>query len=487
MIVFGYRSPNSNGEERTNYMISKSLALKVLNECLATGGDYAEVYVEETTNQSVELENGKVNSSSESKSYGVGIRILNGFKSVYGYTSDTTQSSLMNLAHSLATSYNGARTITVEKIAKKRVNNINRIDDHLIDVPVEEKIAYLKECTEAAQAVDQRIVRVVANFSNSHREWELFNAEGPVGNQINNTEERGRMFLLAMAVGEGGKIETGTTRPGRYDGWHWFKEIDYKGKSRRAAEIAIQSLTADECPSGVYPVVITNGWGGVLFHEACGHPLESSATSKKQSVFSESIGKQIASKLVSAYDDGTLPNEWGSNNIDSEGVKTRKNCLIKDGICKGFMVDRLNGRRLGMEPNGTCRRESYKYEPTSRMSNTYIAAGKDDPEQIIKDTKLGIYVNDFGGGSVNPMTGEFNFSASEAYIIRDGKICEPVRGCTLIGSGSEVLMNIDRVGNDVDLGQGNCGAASGSVPVNVGQPTLRISAMTVGGRGGKLE
>lgn len=468
-------------------MISKSLALKVLNECLSTGGDYAEIYVEETTSQSVELENGKVNSSNDSKSYGVGIRILNEFKSVYGYTSDTTQASLMNLAHSLAASYNGARKITVEKIAKKRVNNINKIDDHLIDVPVEEKIAILKECTKEAQSVDPRIVRVIASFGNTHRDWELFNAEGPVASQINNTEERGRLYVAALAAGADGKIETGGVAPGRSDGWHWFKGLDYKAKARRAAEVAIQNLSAGECPSGVYPVVITNGWGGVLFHEACGHPLEASATAKKQSVFSESIGKQIASKLVTAYDDGTIPNEWGSNNIDSEGVKTHKNCLIKNGICTGFMVDRLNGRRLGMEPNGTCRRESYKFAPTSRMSNTYIAAGKDDPEQIIKDTKLGIFVKNFGGGSVNPMTGEFNFSASEAYIIRDGKICEPVRGCTLIGSGSEVLMNIDRVGNDVDLGQGNCGAASGMVPVNVGQPTLRISAITVGGRGGKLE
>ncbi|MCF0113559.1 MAG: TldD/PmbA family protein, partial [Bacilli bacterium] len=185
--------------------------------------------------------------------------------------------------------------------------------------------------------------------------------------------------------------------------------------------------------------------------------------------------------------DGTIPNEWGSSNIDSEGHPTQKNLLIKDGICVNFMIDRLNGRRLGMEANGTSRRQSYRFAPVSRMSNTYIAAGKDDPKEIIKDTKLGIYVADFGGGSVEPTTGEFNFAASEAYIIRDGKICEPVKGCTCIGTGREVLMNIDRVGNDCELGQGNCGASSGSVPVCVGQPTIRIKEITVGGRGGKLE
>jgi TldD protein len=293
--------------------------------------------------------------------------------------------------------------------------------------------------------------------------------------------------MVAIAAGQDG-IETAFSGPGCSDGWSYFTEkIDYRKLAREAGEKAVMMLTAKECPSGRYTVVITNGWGGVLFHEACGHPLEASATSKGLSVFSDSIGKQIASSCVSAWDDGTIANEWGSDNIDSEGVPTQKNELIRDGICVGFMVDRFNGRRLGMKPNGTARRQSYRYCPTSRMSNTYIAAGKDDPEQIIKDTPLGIYVANFGGGSVDPSTGEFNFSASEAYIIRDGKICEPVKGCTLIGTGQEVLMQIDRVGNDLALGQGNCGAASGSIPVNVGQPTIRLKEITVGGRGGKLE
>ena len=233
--------------------------------------------------------------------------------------------------------------------------------------------------------------------------------------------------------------------------------------------------------------MITNGWAGELVHEACGHSLEATATAKGLSVFSNSIGEQIASPLVSAYDDGTIPNEWGSNNIDSEGRATQKVQLIKDGICTGFLVDQFNARRLKMEPTGCARRQSYRYAPTSRMSNTYIDAGKDNPEDIIKDTKLGIYVANFGGGSVEPTTGEFNFSASEAYIIRDGKIAEPVKGCTLIGTGKEVLMNIDRVGNDLAFGVGYCGSSSGSVPVTVGQPTIRLKEITVGGRGGKLE
>lgn len=468
-------------------MISKTLAIKVLNEALRTGGDYAEIYAEDTISKSVKLENGKVDSSIRSESYGVGLRILKGLKSVYGYTSNTSAKSLLSLANKLAAGFEGERTITVQSIEKQRVKVINKVADHLNDVGSEEKISLLKETASITMAVDKRLVRVVDSFATNVSNIQIFLAEGEIGKEFTNLEERGRLMMTAVASDKG-QIESYYAAPGRYAGWHYFKdELDWKGLAKTVGEKAIALLSAKECPSGRYPVVIANGWGGVIFHEACGHSLEATATAKKLSVFSDSIGQQIASPIVSAYDDGTMPNEWGSNNIDSEGHITQKNQLIKDGICIGFLVDKLNGRRLHMEANGCSRRQSYRYEPTSRMSNTYIAPGKDKPEDIIKDTKLGIYVTNFGGGSVEPTTGEFNFSASEAYIIRDGKVCEMVKGCTLIGSGKEVLMNIDRVGNDVDLGQGMCGSASGMVPVNVGQPTIRIKEITVGGRGGKLE
>ncbi len=469
-------------------MISKSIALEVLNAALSTGGDYAELYLEQSDGESIVLENGKVESCGTNEIYGCGIRILQKTNQVYGYTSDLSKKSLVKLASSLASSFKGERQITVKKIVKQRVKVINPVKVHTQDVPMEEKIGLLKECNEITSSVDKRIVRVTNVLGSSVKQIEIFNAEGEIGKQFQNTEERVRLVIMTVASGGEGQVESTFTGPGRHDGWDWVKNtLDWRKEARVVGEKAIMMLSAKECPSGKYTVVIANGWGGVVFHEACGHSLEASATAKKLSVFSDSIGKQIASPLVTAYDDGTIPNEWGSNNIDSEGVKTQKNLLIKNGICTGFLVDKLNGRRLNMEPNGCSRRQNYHFAPTSRMSNTYIAPGKDNPEDIIKDTKLGIYVANFGGGSVEPTTGEFNFSASEAYIIRDGKICEPVKGCTLIGSGKEVLENIDRVGNDLDLGQGNCGAASGSVPVNVGQPTIRIKEITVGGRGGKLE
>lgn len=468
-------------------MISKTLAIAVINESLATGGDYAEIYLEDKDAGSVTLENGKVETAGRSKTYGAGIRILLKNASVYGYTSDLSRKSLLALAHDLAARFDGKRLFTVTKIAKQRVKITNPVFDHIKDVPIEEKIELCRECYKESAAVDKRIVRIQDVFIDNFTNIEIFSAESEIGKQYENTEEKGRLIMEAIAA-EGEKIETGFSGPGRCDGWHWFKnDLDYKTKARDVARKAIMMLSAPECPSGRYPVVIGNGWGGVVFHEACGHSLEATATAKKMSVFSDSIGKQIASTIVSAYDDGTISNEWGSSNIDSEGHPTQKNQLIRDGICVGFLVDKFNGRRLGMEANGCSRRQSYRYEPTSRMSNTYIAAGKDKPEDIIKDTKLGIYVVSFGGGSVNPVTGEFNFSADEAYIIRDGKVCEPVRGCTLIGSGKEVLMNIDRVADNVALGQGMCGSASGSIPVNVGQPTIRIKEITVGGRGGKLK
>ena len=469
-------------------MLAKSIALKTLNAALATGGDYAEIYVEKTRSSLIALDNGRVEGIGGSLSFGAGIRILKGFSSVYGYTCDLSLKNLTALATKLAASFEGERIITVESIKKQKVKVVSPIEDSVLNVSNDEKIAYLKECYAITKAVDERIVRVQDALSGGHKDIEIFIAEGSEARYYENFEERFRLSMVAFAIGEGNRFETAFSGPGRFGGWNYFtKELDYKEKARATGEKAIRLLSAGECPSGRYPVVIGNGWGGVLFHEACGHPLEAAATAKGLSCFSDSIGKPIASPIVSAYDDGTIPNEWGSNNIDSEGVATRKVQLIKDGICTAFLVDRANGRRLGMEPSGCCRRQNYRCVPTSRMSNTYIAAGKDKPEDIIADTKLGIYVVDFGGGSVEPTTGEFNFSASEAYIIRDGKVCEPVKGCTLIGTGQEILFNIDRVGNDLALGQGMCGASSGSIPVDVGQPTIRLKEITVGGRGGKLE
>ena len=283
-------------------------------------------------------------------------------------------------------------------------------------------------------------------------------------------------------------METGFEGPGCQEDISFFRsKVQPRKLARKAAETALLMLTAKECPSGKMPVVIGNGWGGVLFHEACGHPLEASAVSRGLSCFAGKEGQLIASPIVSAVDDSTIPSAWGSIDIDDEGNLGTKRVLIKDGVLVDFMIDDFNGRRMGREGNGSCRRQNYKFCPTSRMSNTYIDNGKSNPEDIIKATKLGLYAVSFNGGSVDPTTGEFNFGCSEAYIIRDGKVAEPVKGATLIGKGEDILKKIDMVGNDLALAQGMCGAASGSIRTNVGQPTIRISEILVGGRGGELK
>ena len=230
------------------------------------------------------------------------------------------------------------------------------------------------------------------------------------------------------------------------------------------------------------PVAIDNGFGGVIFHEACGHSLEASAVAYNQSQFTGMLGQQIANEKVTAIDDGTIPGAWGSINIDDEGHPAQKNVLIENGILKAYMIDKFNGRRMGMPSSGNSRRESYAYTPTSRMTNTYIAAGTDRNEDIIASMEYGLYAKEMGGGSVNPVTGEFNFAVNEGYLVRNGQICEPVRGASLVGKGSDILKDIDMVGSQLDLGQGMCGSSSGSVPVNVGQPMIRVSHITVGGR-----
>ena len=467
-------------------MISKKLAIEVLNVALSTGADYAEIFYEDSHSSGLSIENGKVEVASSNSMCGVAIRLLKDNQCIYGYTNNLSKKGLLDLANSLNKSFHGERLITVEKLDMIRVKNKNPITRSYDDVSLEERIALLREGIDEIYSMkDPRIIRTVASFGANHRFVAVFNSKGK---WFKRDTEFGRLAYMVIVADQNG-FETGFEGPGTQGSIEYFRNVvTPRQAARKAAETALLMLTAKECPSGVMPVVIGNGWGGVLFHESCGHPLESSAVAKGLSCFSgNKIGDYIASPIVSAVDDSTMPGEWGSIDIDDEGNLGTKRQLIKNGILVDYMIDDFNGRRMGREGNGACRRENYRYCPTSRMSNTYICNGKSTKEEIIKATKLGLYAVSFNGGSVDPTTGEFNFGCSEAYIIRDGKICEPVKGATLIGKGNEILQKIDMVGNDLDLGQGMCGAASGSIRTNVGQPTLRVSEITVGGRGGELK
>jgi len=466
-------------------MINKKLALEVINASLETGADYSEIFYEDSHSQSLMVENNKVLGSTSNSLCGVGLRLLKENRSVYGYTNDLSKKGLLTLANNLAASFNGTRILTVDGFKEVKSVNRNPIVDSYDNHSLEERIALIKEGIDEIESLkDPRIVRTQGAFGTSHRSVTIYNSKGK---WFTRDTEFGRLAFIVIAANENG-IETAFEGPGTQQDISYFKNsINIKEIARKTAKTALIMLDAKECPSGKMDVVIGHGWGGVLFHESCGHPLEASAVSRDLSPFAGKVGEKIANEVVSAYDDSTIPGAWGSIDIDDEGNLGEKRLLIKDGILQNYMIDDFNGRRMDKEGNGSCRRQNYRYCPTSRMSNTYIANGKSTPEEIIKATKLGLYTVSFKGGSVNPATGEFNFGCSEAYIIRDGKIAEPVKGATLIGKGHEILKNIDMVGNDLALGEGMCGASSGSIRTCVGQPTLRIRDIMVGGRGGELK
>ncbi len=464
-------------------MISKRLAQEVLNTALLTGGDFAEIFLEETENSQYMVDTGKMQPISSSLAYGAGIRILKGLQSVYGHTSDLSKKGLLKLANSLNVSFQETQQVTVENISKARVTKRHKLNQSLKDLNVTELTALLKVADSTMRDYNPQIVRTMSGMLIEVRKIVIFNSEG---NEFHDEQQRVRLILNSIAASATG-YESSFSGPGAHHGFEYVESLDVVGLAKEVADLAVRKLTAPECPSGKMPVVIGNGFGGVIFHEACGHPLEASAVSKGLSPFAGKLGKQIAHPAVTAIDDGTIVNAWGSVNIDDEGVKTTRNVLIKDGILQNYMIDRFNGRRMGAESTGAGRRQNYKYEPTSRMTNTYIDKGPHTPEEIIASVKLGLYAKSLGGGSVNPATGDFNFACDEAYIIRDGKIAELVKGASLIGNGADILMKIDMVANDLERAQGMCGAASGSIPVDVGQPTIRVNEITVGGRGGALK
>ena len=459
-------------------MLSKNIVSQVLAKCLITGGDFAEIFEDDSISNSISLVDGKVQDAIGGRAYGIGIRIFKGFKSVYAYTNNNSLDSLLETAYRAALALGEVKEEKSIILTEKKISTIHPIIYYPKDVQYERKIAVLKNAYGGAKNYNSEISQVIANYSDKEQNVLIANTEGLY---IEDKRIRTRLGVSAIASKDN-ENQTGFQGPGRHMGIEMFDTIDAEAAGIEASRIAHTMLHARNCPAGKMTVAIDNGFGGVIFHEACGHALEASAVAKGNSVFAGKLGKQIASSKITAIDDGTIPNAWGSLNIDDEGNKTQKNVLIENGILKSYMIDKLNGRRMNMEPTGSSRRQSYKYQPTSRMTNTYIAAGTDKPEDIIKSIDDGLYARKLGGGSVNPVTGEFNFSVQEGYLVKNGVIQEPVRGASLIGKGSDVLMDIDMVGDNLELAQGVCGASSGNIPTNVGQPMIRVKEITVGGR-----
>ena len=459
-------------------MISREICQKVLQKALSTGGDYAEIFAENTNKYNVAMIAGKVDAINDAVIAGAAVRIYKGMRSVMASTVDTSEAGLLRCAEQAAEAL-GQGSAAMDIVLKERIfGDIHPVKIVPSSVGNREKVEILKAGYFAAREYSDAITQVTGNLMDVDHNILIANTEG-----LYTQDRQIRTRIAISAVAElNGETQTGSCNPGRRMGLEMFDFIDPRAVGIHAAKQAVTMAGAGYCPAGVMPVAIDNGFGGVIFHEACGHSLEASSVAYGRSQFVGKLGEKIANEKVTAIDDGTIPNAWGSINIDDEGTPAQKNVLIENGVLKSYMVDKFNGRRMGMASTGNARRESYAYTPTSRMTNTYIAPGTDKNEDIIASIEYGLYAKEMGGGSVNPVTGEFNFAVNEGYLIRNGKICEPVRGASLVGKGSEIIQNIDMVGTELDMGQGMCGSSSGSVPTNVGQPMIRVSSITVGGR-----
>ncbi|MDY0257463.1 TldD/PmbA family protein [Gudongella oleilytica] len=460
-------------------MLSERVVSNTINAAMMKGAEFVEIFAEDKLIGNIKTVGGLVEDSLSGRDYGAGIRIINGLKSIYAYTNDTSEDNMVRLASEAAQSIKEG---SPKELAfnKKDAPIYNMVDKLLFSTPRAEKLELLKRAYSSAKGYSNLITQVTSSYMEEEQDILIANSEGL---WIIDKRIRTR-FAVSSVASLNGEMQQGYNAPGASMGFEFYSINPVEKIAEEASRIAVEMIHGEYSPSGIMPVVIDNGFGGVLFHEACGHALEASFVSKGVSAFGGKLGEMVASPLVTAIDDGTLANGWGTTGIDDEGTPTRRNILIENGVLKSYLVDKLNGKRMGMESTGSARRQSYRFSPTSRMNNTFIANGDMDPMDIISTTEYGLYAKSLGGGSVDPATGDFNFAVMEGYLIKNGRLTRPLRGATIVGNGVKVLELIDAVGNNLALGQGMCGAESGSIPANVGQPMIRVSSLTVGGRNG---
>ena len=460
-------------------MLDQNIAREVLQEAVRTGGDFAEIFVEDRIDHTQMMRSGRIENVNTGRLHGAGVRVFSGTNAVYVHTNDTSREGLMACARQAAAAVRGGKGCIVQPFKAWNAARPEEIRLLPTDVKASLKAEKLRAAEAAARRISPEIVQVIGNYLDHVQNVCICNTEG-----VFVTDQRVRTRLSISAVASNGsENQTGGDNPGASMGFEIFDErINPETVGETAGRQAVTMLHAPVCPAGFMPVVIDNGFGGVIFHEACGHSLEATSVSIGVSEFAGKLGQQIASPCVTAIDDGTIVNSWGMLHVDDEGTPVQRTVLVENGVLTNYMIDRLGSRRMNMPITGSSRRQSYAYAPTSRMRSTFIAPGKDDEKEMIATMGDGLYARKMGGGSVNPATGEFNFAVNEGYLVKDGKIVHPVRGASLIGRGSEVLTKIDRVGSDLQLSQGMCGSVSGSVPTDVGQPMIRVSGLTVGGR-----
>jgi TldD protein len=458
-------------------MLDVQIAQELIQEGLSFGADFVDVYVEQTVHSVIAIKDQKVKDIKTGTDFGIGIRALFGDKSVYGYTNIAEREELLRIVGLICgldqrPGSERARNLKVQRMADRQPaqRGLDR------DSSYEEKIAWLMKVDEFARK-NPKIVQMDIGSLQKWQTVQVFDSEGLA---MEDQRHYTRLPLTAIAA-DGSKQARAFHGPGAARGWEFTQDLNPQDMADLLVKRALTVLHADPCPAGKMPVIIDNGFGGVIFHEACGHLLETTSVEKKASVFHDKMGEMIAHEAVSAVDDGTIPGLWGSINMDDEGMPTQRTQLIKNGRLEAFLVDRLGHMKTGHARTGSGRRQSYKFAPASRMRNTFIEAGPHTLEEMLSTVKEGLFAKSMGGGSVTPGTGDFNFAVEEAWLIKNGKIDRPVRGATLIGSGPEVLKKISMVGKNLELSPGMCGSVSGSIPVTVGQPALKVDEILVGG------
>jgi TldD protein len=456
--------------------IGKETLSKVLAKALEKGGDFADVYIEDRISRQIVMEESIFKSGLYGISQGAGVRVIAGNRTGYAYTDEITEEKLFAAARTASYVASAGPAVTPVQVAAASRPSFIQVRQPLDRIADTRRIDVMKRADQAAKDYDPRIKMTKIEYNDEVRSRVIATSEG-----IYLRDELPLLFFIVQVMSDDGKARhMARERLSQHAGFEMFDLVTPETVARNAAREAIAMLSAEDAPAGIMDVVMQNGWGGVLVHEAVGHPLEADNIAKGIGAFTGKIGKKVASDCFTMVDDGTLPDFRGTINFDDEGTPVQRNVLIENGILKGFMTDVLSARQLSLPRTGNGRRESFRYIPIPRMTNTFIAAGKDRPADILSSTPKGIFVQSLSGGSVNPVTGVFNFTCRESYLIENGKKTRALRGATLIGSCMDVISNIDAVADDLDFGPGVCGKGQ-AAEVTAGMPTVRIRGINVGG------
>ncbi len=461
------------------YGLDASDLSRVFGDILSHHIDYADLYFQYSRGESWSLEEGIVKSGSFSIEQGVGVRAVSGEKTAFAYSDDISMPALQSAASATRAIARQGASATTQAVRRNTGRELYLPHDPIASLDAPRKVALLEAIERHARALDPRVKQVMASLSGEYEVVLVTRSDGVMAADVRPLV---RLSLQVIAEEGGRREQGGAGGGGRFD-YAYFTDEVLQDYAQKAVHQALTNLQAQPAPAGTMTVVLGPGWPGVLLHEAVGHGLEGDFNRKGTSAFSGRIGERVAAPGVTVVDDGTINRRRGSLNIDDEGNPTQRTVLIEDGVLKGYIQDSLNARLMGVPVTGNGRRESFAHVPMPRMTNTYMLAGDKDPQEIIASVKRGLYAVNFGGGQVDIVSGKFVFSASEAYMIEEGKVTYPVKGATLIGNGPDALTRVSMIGNDLslDTGVGTCGKEGQSVPVGVGQPTLRIDGLTVGG------